>query len=71
MEIGKGSRIEGVADVDLPREKLGRVGPEALKSEELLAILLRTGYEGSNVLTVARKVIAQYPCDRLVPMTRV
>ena len=38
--------IVGVADVDMPREKLERLGPEALRDEELLAILLRTGYEG-------------------------
>ncbi|MBT4140026.1 MAG: hypothetical protein HOE48_19060, partial [Candidatus Latescibacteria bacterium] len=42
--------IAGVADVDLPREKLERLGAEALRDEELLAVLLRTGYEGRNVL---------------------
>jgi DNA repair protein RadC len=67
--MGNGSRIDGVADVDLPREKLDRVGADALKSEELLAILLRTGYEGRNVLSVARRVLDQHPCDQLVRMT--
>ena len=46
--------IAGVADVDMPREKLERLGPEALRDEELLAILLRTGYEGRNVLEISR-----------------
>ena len=69
MESTVSSRILGVADVDLPREKLYRLGAEALKSEELLAILLGTGYEGSSVLKVAKRVMAQYPCDRLVRMT--
>ncbi len=63
-----GSRIDGVADVDLPREKLERAGADALKDEELLAILLRTGYEGRNVLAVAKRVLAQFSCDRLVCM---
>ena len=62
-------RIDGVADMDLPREKLNRVGAEALRSEELLAILLRTGYEGSHVLKVAKQVIDQYSCDRLIRMS--
>jgi DNA repair protein RadC len=58
--------IDGVAEVDLPREKLERVGPEALADEELLAILLRTGYEGMNVLEVSRAILqAHGPGDLL------
>lgn len=68
-ESMNGTRIEGVADVDLPREKLERVGADALKNEELLAILLRTGYEGRNVLSVAKRVLDRYPCDQLVRMS--
>ena len=63
---GKG--IMGVAEVDLPREKLERSGPEGLQSEELLAILLRTGYEGRNVLEVSQKVLAKHPPEELVKM---
>ena len=63
------SRIDGVADVDLPREKLERTGADALRDEELLAILLRTGYEGRNVLSVSRRVLDQYPCEELVRMS--
>ena len=63
---GKG--IVGVAEVDLPREKLERSGPEGLQSEELLAILLRTGYEGRNVLEVSQKVLAKHPPEELVKM---
>ena len=64
-----GSRIDGVADVDLPREKLERIGADALRNEELLAILLRTGYEGRNVLSVSKRVLDHFPCERLVRMT--
>ena len=42
-------------------EKLERLGPEALRDEELLAILLRTGYEGRNVLEISRGIIKKYP----------
>jgi len=45
---------------------LERVGPEALADEELLAILLRTGYEGMNVLEVSRAILqAHGPGDLL------
>ncbi len=58
----------GVAELDLPREKIARAGPEALRNEELLAILLRTGYEGVNVLDVASKVLARWSPPDLMEM---
>ncbi len=38
---------------DLPREKLTRLGRGALTDEELIAIFLRTGLHGCNVLELA------------------
>ena len=35
---------------DLPRERLMRLGRSALSDEELIAIFLRTGLHGCNVL---------------------
>ena len=43
-----------------PRERLARVGPQALSTAELLAIILRTGMGGENVLTMARRILATY-----------
>ena len=60
--------INGVADVDMPREKLERLGPEALRNEELLAILLRTGYEGKNVLDVAGAILRKHSPEKLLEM---
>ena len=60
--------IDGVAEMDMPREKLDRLGPEALQDEELLAILLRTGYEGKNVLKVARAILRKHPPSALLDM---
>ena len=60
--------IDGVAEMDMPREKLDRLGPEALQDEELLAILLRTGYEGKNVLEVARAILRKHPPSALLEM---
>lgn len=44
-----------------PREKLQRLGAEALKSEELLAVMLGTGYAGKNVFRLAREIIEKHP----------
>ena len=69
MEVGvRGGGIAGVADVDMPREKLERLGPEALRDEELLAILLRTGYEGRNVLEVAGAILRKHSPPELMEM---
>ena len=44
----------------LPREKLARLGPSALSDAELIAIFLRTGRPGRNVLQVAADVLRAY-----------
>ena len=44
---------------DLPRERMARLGPSALKNEELLAIILRTGSHGENVLDLAERLLRE------------
>ena len=43
-------------------------GTQNLKDEELLAILLRTGREGKNVLDIARQILRKYSKKRLLKM---
>lgn len=43
-----------------PRERLARLGPAALSTAELLAIILRTGADGENVLSLASRLLARY-----------
>lgn len=43
-----------------PRERLTQAGPGALSSAELLAIILRTGIRGENVLDMAHRLLAKY-----------
>lgn len=43
---------------DKPREKLLNKGVEALKNEELLAILLGTGVQGKDVRKLAKEIIS-------------
>lgn len=42
-----------------PRERLRLRGPGALSNAELIAILLRTGASGENVLALANRLLAQ------------
>ena len=43
-----------------PRERLMRAGPQALSTAELLAIILRVGVGGENVLTMASRILANF-----------
>ena len=43
-----------------PREKFDRLGPENLSESDLLAILLRTGTAGLNVVELAETLLLQY-----------
>ena len=62
-------KIKDLPKVDRPREKLISKGPQNLKDEELLAILLRTGREGKNVLEVAKQVLSKHSKKRLLKLT--
>lgn len=47
-------RVSELSFAERPREKLLEKGPEALSDAELLAVLLRTGVSGTDVLEMAR-----------------
>ena len=53
---------------ELPRERLARLGPQALKDQELLAVALGTGYRGRHVMDLAEGILADYPKESLVDM---
>lgn len=63
------NRIKDLPKVERPREKLIVKGPQNLKDEELLAILLGTGTEGKNVLEVAKQILNKYSKKRLLKLT--
>ena len=58
MEATRGPRMLDIQRGDRPRERLTRLGPEALSNAELVAILLRTGTSGASALDVAHRVLA-------------
>ena len=53
-------KIKDTPKVDRPREKLIKYGPNKLKDEELLAIILGTGTRGANVVELSRKIIRKF-----------
>ncbi len=60
------SKLKDIPKVDRPREKLIQKGPQNLKDEELLTILLGTGVEGKNVIEVAKQILRKYSKKRLL-----
>jgi len=48
-------RITDMMEDERPRERLAAFGPEALNKAELLAILLRVGYQGTNSIQLVSR----------------
>ena len=62
MTITKNSS-HGIRDLptsDLPRERLAKLGVNALNTSELLAILLRIGVRGENVIRLAERLLRTF-----------
>ena len=51
-----------------PRERLRRLGPEALTDDELLAIIFRTGVSGCNVRELAKHFVAELGTEGLAKL---
>ena len=53
-------KVKDMPNEERPREKLLKMGVEALTNEELLAVILGTGTKKEDVMSISRKVISQY-----------
>ena len=53
-------KIKDLPKIERPREKLEKYGPERLSDSELLAILLRTGGKGINVVELSSKILRKF-----------
>lgn len=53
-------RLKELPPAEQPRERLASQGPAALSDAELLAILLRVGVEGTNVLQLAQHLLIEH-----------
>ena len=55
-----GMRLKDQPLSERPRERLAAYGADALSQAELVAILLRTGLKGTNVLDIGKQLIQKY-----------
>lgn len=53
-------RITDLHESERPRERLASLGPQALASAELLAILLRVGVKGENAVQVGQRLLQRF-----------
>lgn len=68
MDDGAGNRISEMLREERPREKLTHHGAASLSDAELLAIFLRTGLRGRNVIALAGDVLKA--CGGLMALSR-
>ncbi len=52
-------RVKDLAVNDRPQERLEKLGATALSDTELLALLLRSGGKGNNVITIAQQLLSE------------
>jgi DNA repair protein RadC len=57
--------IKNIHKIEQPREKLEKYGADKLSDAELFAILLRTGPKGTGVLELSKKILKQFPGNKL------
>ena len=62
-------RIQDMPRVERPREKLIQYGSGRLSNSELLALLLRSGKKGENVISLANNVLKKYKAENLPNLT--
>ncbi|MYC28962.1 MAG: JAB domain-containing protein [Chloroflexi bacterium] len=53
-------RIRDMPQGERPRERLREYGPRYLSNAELIAILLRTGVQGENVLAMSNRLLSRF-----------
>jgi DNA repair protein RadC len=58
--MAKSFRLKDQPVSERPRERLVARGPDALTHAELIAILLRTGLRGANVVQVAQNILQKF-----------
>lgn len=53
-------QVQDLLEDEMPREKLISLGPLYLSDAELLAIILRVGIKGKNVLDLSREILREF-----------
>jgi len=58
--IGRPTAVRDLAPSERPRERLAKVGPEALRDAELLAVLFRTGTRELGAVALADRLVGHF-----------
>jgi DNA repair protein RadC len=69
--MSEGLRLKDQPASERPRERLVARGPEALTEAELIAILLRTGLKGANVVRVGERLLQKFGSLNALALARV
>jgi len=64
-------RLKDQPASERPRERLAALGADALSHAELIAILLRTGLKGRNVVQIGQKLLKRYGSLHALAMANV
>ena len=62
------AKLKDLPKHEQPREKLIEKGVENLRDSELMAVLLRTGIKGKNVLKISREILQKFPKKKLLSL---
>jgi len=60
MSEKRGFTIHDLPESERPRERLQKHGPEALSSQELLALLLGRGIKGESVMVTSQRLLSTF-----------
>ncbi len=52
--------VRDLPQFERPRERLLKLGPEALSAQEVLAIIMGRGVRGESVLSIAQRLLSQF-----------
>jgi DNA repair protein RadC len=58
--MSRGTRIKDLPASERPRERLAELGADALKTSELIAILLRTGLKGVSAIEIGEELLNRF-----------
>lgn len=58
-------KIKDLPKIERPREKLMQYGPDRLSNSELLAVILRSGKKGENVIDLSNKILKKFKGENL------
>lgn len=56
-------RIKDLPEDERPRERLHKHGPEALRDSDLLAIILKSGFQGTTAIQLGEQILTAFEGD--------